>query len=158
MQDSSRKSLPEYWDGQVSQALATPITVSQVLTDSELFIELADSGRITGTVTDIEGRGLTDVRVRVWSDTGSSIFSVTTDDGGFYELWGLDTGSYRVQFDSTGIHADEFYSDAGTLQTATPISVVHGQATTTSTPSWNGSARSPAPSWTRMANRSRGSP
>ncbi len=127
--DSTQNLLPEFWDNEIDAGLATPITVDDVLNESELLIELADSGRISGTVTDIEGSPLTDVWVRARNEAGSVVYSDNTDDNGFYELRGMDTGSYRVQFDSYGIHVDEYYSDAQTLQVATPIAVTRGEVT-----------------------------
>ena len=129
IRDSSQNLLPEYWDDQLSSGLATPIAVDETLDDTELLIQLADSGRISGTVTDIEGNGLTDVWVSAWNEAGAVVFSAYSDDDGSYELRGMDTGSYRVQFVSYGIHADEYFSDAASLEAASPISVTRGEIT-----------------------------
>ena len=108
-----------------------PVTAGQ--TTSGIDATLAAAGHITGTVTG-GGGALEDVSVTVYEPDGSGgweqVSYVYTDASGAYDLGGLDTGSYRVEFqDWSGDYARECYNDKPTLRAAADVPVTAGQTT-----------------------------
>ncbi len=65
------------------------------------LINLVEAGSISGTVTDSAGAGLGGVAVTAYKDD-VEVTSTQTEDDGTYQLLGLTTGTYRVEFTATG--------------------------------------------------------
>lgn len=92
----------------------------------------ATSGSISGTVSGGSGP----VCVLVLDATGQAVASAPSDDDGDYTVEGVPPGSWTVEFDpDDGCLSDrtpqaiQYYSDAGTPATATPVSVSAGETT-----------------------------
>ena len=92
-------------------------------------VDLLAGGTVQGTVTDEAGAGVADVKVVVTdADRETRIFEGVTDADGTYEVGGLTTADYVVRFNAHSAgKQSEFYRDAPTLYTATPVAVVSGQ-------------------------------
>jgi hypothetical protein len=94
---------------------------------------LAATGHITGTVRNASAVPVQSVTVTAWTARGSGWDYVTvdsTDGGGSYDLSGLDTGTYRVEFShDLGTYIDQWYAGKPTVETATDIAVVDGVTT-----------------------------
>jgi 5-hydroxyisourate hydrolase-like protein (transthyretin family) len=90
-------------------------------------------GRITGRVIDMEGTGLTDIRVQAYRQRGtawSAMAAATTTTDGMYRLENLPGGNYRVRFhDPQGTYRPEYYADTNTLATADTLTVNGNQET-----------------------------
>lgn len=96
-------------------------------------VSLVKWGVAQGTVTNGAGQPLANVlvraRVTVWP--GSSTRTTYTNDQGRYALSGLSLNEYYLDFSQpTGLYQAEFYSNALTIATATPITVFPGEIIT----------------------------
>lgn len=109
----------------------------QALADTVMVPGPAPSGGIRGRVTTADGYGLQKVTVTAYSGGGARIASVTTEENGDYEFAGLPAGDVYVRATDDTLampgHLAEWYLDATTRQTATPIAVVGDQVTSVAT-------------------------
>jgi hypothetical protein len=129
--DSESVHVTEFWDDAATLAAATSIPVGAGATVTEKDAVLAEGGHITGQVTDAEGVPLADVAVIVYEDHPdwgwSEMDYAYTDGSGAYDVSGLPTGDYVVEFyDLYEYHLPEFWDDAATFAEATPVSVTAG--------------------------------
>jgi hypothetical protein len=90
---------------------------------------LAPAGHIAGKVSNGSGTGLFDLEVSVlvqvdgeWRDFSGAY----TDDGGNYDVGGLPTGTYRLQFLGDSAYLGEFYDNVSTVSEAANIAVTAG--------------------------------
>jgi hypothetical protein len=86
------------------------------------------TGAISGHVTDMSNNGLAGVSVQVYTSSGSSVASASTDASGNYTVSSLANGSYKVGFGLTG-YIYEYYNDKHGLAAADVV-VVSGGGTT----------------------------
>lgn len=106
----------EFWDDQASEWTANEITVSagQAVTGKDAV--LARTAGISGTVTLPEGALRGDKRVRIIDpETGAVASSAAVAANGSYTAWGLEAGTYRVEFarvSGAAISAAEFFDGA----------------------------------------------
>ena len=106
----------EYWDDQASEWTANEITVSagQKVTGKDAV--LARTAGISGTVTLPEGALRGDKRVRIIDpETGAVASRAAVAADGSYTAWGLEAGTYRVEFarvSGAAISAAEFFDGA----------------------------------------------
>lgn len=99
----------------------------QAVTDAD--IALLREGAIEGTVTDDLGAPVAGVTVRATdTDTETRYVDAVTDDDGHYRIGPLTTADYVVRFNAYAAgKQSEYYSDAPTLSTATPVHVTSGR-------------------------------
>jgi 5-hydroxyisourate hydrolase-like protein (transthyretin family) len=121
---------PAWWNGAVTEAVATPLTlaVGQVVTG--ISPRLAAGGAITGTLRDDKGAPLMEAQVAVYDSSGTWVQNAWTAPDGSYNVHGLAAGKYRLQFieqlaDYSTLY--EWWNNASTLATARPLNVVAGK-------------------------------
>jgi carboxypeptidase family protein len=126
---------PQWYNGQPTQAVGTPVTVSAGTVSTGIDGSLSLDGAISGTVTDasntpVVGECVTAVPVSPVPDplfgrTLNNVIAVT-GAGGTYSLADLPPGKYQVEF-STGCGATGFatqwWKNASSQHTATTITV-----------------------------------
>lgn len=125
---------PEFYNNAADVASATDIAVTAGSTTAGIDAALAETGHITGTVTVAAGGGpLEDVYVMAYHEDGGEwvfIGSDYTDDAGFYDIFDLVAGTYRVSFtDWSDSYAREYYDNAFDLAAAADILVTAGGTT-----------------------------
>jgi hypothetical protein len=108
---------------------AADVTVGHGDDVTGIDVDLLPGGAVAGTVVDEAGAGIGGVTVVVTDVTMETrSFEDVTDADGSYRVGLLTTGDYVVRF---GGHAagkqSEYWEDAPTLATATPLHVVSGQ-------------------------------
>ena len=92
----------------------------------------ADTGQITGTVTDSSDNPLQDVEVYAYDlqdTTGFPPVPVTTDSYGTYTVSGLLPGEYRYKvlfFDPNSNYTEQWYNNAPFSDCAEPLTVTAG--------------------------------
>ena len=119
----------EYFSGHTTPDSADPVRVNVTETTGNIDASLERYGHITGRVTDSAGSGLSDVYVYAYDEAGESVNADRTS-GGYYDIGGLATGRYRLEFRHRyGAYRPEYYHDQATLETANPLSVTLGMIT-----------------------------
>jgi hypothetical protein len=123
----------EFWGGVSRLEDALPIEIDEipVIADAALRI----GGRIVGALTDPAGAPLSyaTVFVHTYEDDPQVLFLSTPDPvDGSYQLGGLPTGDYIVQFTGTqGLaSSSEYYDGALSPAEADPVAVLLGATTT----------------------------
>jgi hypothetical protein len=133
--DEGGPHLPEYYDNAKTVQAATSITVVDGQVTSGRNIALVTFGRITGRVTRTDGDGQYNILVEAvvprQGGGWTPVVGDETDDDGFYELAGLEAGTYRVKFSNSGAnfiekYLPESYDDVATTDEAEDIVVVDG--------------------------------
>ena len=96
-------------------------------------VALTPDGNITGRVTNPGGVGIGDAVVIAYDYDGMDwnwYESTVADPDGYYDLGGLPTGTYRLEFiDDSGTYLGEFYNNTATLDAATGVSVTRSSTT-----------------------------
>ena len=118
----------EWYDDASSMVDATPVVIGYD-EDVVVNVDLSPESTITGTVT-IEGGGavtwgnaiLTDFADESVVETGG----LYVDMDGTYEFREVPPGTYRLQFSGFDGAVDEYYDNASSSATATPIVVAPG--------------------------------
>ena len=118
----------EWYDDAASIVDATPVVVGYD-EDVVVDVDLSPVSTITANLT-IEGVApvtwgniiLTDIADGSVVEVGDR----TTDGHGSYELWDVPPGTYRLQFLDFDGAVDEYYDNASSAATATPIVVAPG--------------------------------
>lgn len=133
-QDGSGTYLTQYFDNEPSLDAADTVAVTAGSTTSGVDAQLALAGHITGKLTDAGLAGLANVDVEAYQSDGSGgwneVDDVSTAGNGTYDLGGLATGSYRLEFrDYTGTYLTQYYDKAANLDVATDVTVSAGSTT-----------------------------
>ncbi|MCU0305709.1 MAG: carboxypeptidase regulatory-like domain-containing protein [Thermoanaerobaculales bacterium] len=121
-----------YWGGGSRLADAVPFEVSGAMLTADAIMELG--GRISGVLTDPAGEPLDNALVfALTSDDPPQVLFLTNPDQatGLYELGGLPTGDYLVQFSGWQGLASYvgYYDGAESVDLAQPVPVTIGQTT-----------------------------
>lgn len=128
--------LGEYFDDAKTHETAKSVDVAPATATAERNATLSLGGSISGVVTGPGGShpAVCVVAYEEVVDSGTSRYQrtdgpkVTTALDGSYSIKGLETGNHKLRFDDCddiGL-AREFFDDAKTLATATPIDVTAG--------------------------------
>ena len=127
----------QWWEDAPTRSTAASLTLAAGTTEEDVDATLQLGGHIAGTVTVAGGGASQSVEVCAYPAAGgeSSACGFTEGDG-YYEIPGLPTGSYKVEFVGSyecGEEACEvadyeaqFWHGASALAAATPVSVTVG--------------------------------
>jgi hypothetical protein len=134
--DDSEPFADQWYNGQTSQAAATPVTVSAGQATTGIGATLLHDGTISGTVTiAATSAPLAGICVEAAPLAGNAsppVYTVSVSSSGSYSLTGLPPGKYLVIFSSgcgaTG-YARQYWQDATSSATATMITVAPGSLT-----------------------------
>ncbi|HEX3873810.1 MAG TPA: carboxypeptidase-like regulatory domain-containing protein [Solirubrobacteraceae bacterium] len=121
--------VPQFYGG-TSSDTATCVPVASGAAVSPIDVRLADSGRISGVVTDDAGQPVAGQIVfadGAGPDATPYTTSFTRTDGS-YELTGLGAGQYVVGFAAGGFPTT-YYTDRGESITGKPLTVTAGATT-----------------------------
>jgi hypothetical protein len=129
---NSGNYLQQWWNDQPTQATATTITIgaAQNLTGYNAVLSVGAS--ISGTVTGADtGLGLPGGYVQALQ-SGNPVGFANVSSTGTYDVSGLEPGSYILQFvPANGTnYVGQYWNDASTAATATPITVSAGDVDT----------------------------
>ena len=116
----------EYYNEKSDWYLAEAIKVSESGTQANINFTLSEKSQIynnsiSGTVTDEDGSGLSDVFVTAFSADGFGWEETTTDDEGNYTISNLEENDYIVSFFSMNSYIPELYNDVLTWEEATSV-------------------------------------
>lgn len=121
----------EFYDDVLDEVDATLVTVATEQVTEGIDAELAPGGSIAGRVSDDEGFAANNACVDAYRPDGSWMGSGYSWSDGRYEVRGLPTGAYKVQFSDcdSGELASEWYDDAATAAAATEVAVIATEVT-----------------------------
>ena len=127
--------LTQYYDNQTSQTSANPVTVTAGETTTEIDGALAAGGTIAGTVTAASGgAALSGICVAVMTGGSQVGPAATTASNGTYQIAGLNTAAYMVQFSTgcgnSGDFLTQYYDNQTSQSSAKPVTVTAGETTT----------------------------
>lgn len=138
----ARGYLPQYYDKAAMPAHATPVAVPDSGEVAQIDFALDPGGTITGVVTRADGTPIPGALVQAATSVsdpgvspiagGRAAFGLgIADENGEYEITGLPTGDYFVNAQVWNAWSWEvqWYKEAETPQTATPVHVEQGQTT-----------------------------
>ena len=131
----------EIYDDAVSYETATRITVTEPNATSGIWFLLDRGSTISGTVRDTQGNPIPGAWIEISAPKSADSGWVSplpmvnrggyasTDENGAYRVIGLAAGEYIVRADVYGswYSGSKWYNDAEDPQTATPISLHHGE-------------------------------
>jgi alpha-tubulin suppressor-like RCC1 family protein len=118
----------EYYDGKPSPSEETAVPVTLGATTSGIDAQLAEGGRITGTVTSAPAKApLAGAEVCALE---SSAECVLTNANGEYTISGLAAGGYRVEFfTSDGMYLPQYWNRKRSASEGQPVPVTLGETT-----------------------------
>jgi hypothetical protein len=119
----------EWYDDQNSFENATTVTVIVNQTTTDIDAQLADGGGISGRVTDSSGTvGIANVNINICDLNQNWLNGVCTDNNGYYTLYGVPTGTYKVQFyaQHLGNYANEWWNNKRRFETGDEVTVTTG--------------------------------
>jgi len=123
----------EWYNDKSSFQSADTVSVTVGQTTTGIDASLADGGAISGRVTDSTGTvGIPNVNVSICDLTEYWLYGVSTDSNGYYTIYGIPAGDYKIQFTTEwapGNYAGEWYNDKASFQSADTVSVTVGQTT-----------------------------
>ena len=132
-EDYSGAYLPQYYPAKTSLDSATDVLVTAGGTASGIDATLLEAGHITGLVTNPSLHGLGRVAVTAYQlveGNWSPVSYAMTTSGGSYDLGGLATGAYRLQFtDYSGLYGSVWYANGQSPAAATDVAVIAGLTT-----------------------------
>jgi hypothetical protein len=133
---SPPRYLTEFYDNKASIEAANDVGVTAGATTANIDAALGGYGKIAGAATGPDGTtAITGIDIDVWRYNPDWmdwewVSFATTEVSGDYEVNGLITEDYRVEFsDSLGQFASEFYDDQPDIQSATDVHVELGATT-----------------------------
>lgn len=135
-EDPAGSYVTEYWDDKFSFGTANPFDLAngQVLTGKNASLALA--GKISGTVTTVQGgAAIVDIVVSAWRLDGSSwvlINSAVSASNGTFTISSLPGGTYRVRYADVydpPRYLTEWWNNQINLESANNISVTAGVTT-----------------------------
>ncbi len=122
--------VPEWFDRRVSFETATPVAVTAGQVTPGIDAQVRRAGRISGHVRRADGSGFGSVVVRAFDASGTETGYNYSDSYGFFRVFDLPPGSYRLWFDGAySGAASEWFADRGSIDQADPVVVVSGGET-----------------------------
>jgi len=131
--------IDRFRDGRATLAGASGFTVTAGST-TEVDETVIRGGEVSGTVTDAHGTPVERVQARLLTGSGEAVAEAQTGPGGRYEIEGVRSGSYVMEFkpipgappafSGSGNFLTTYFDGAETLASADPVEVTAGSATT----------------------------
>lgn len=120
--------LVRWYDGAAGALLpadAALVTVVPPQNITALEVTLPAPGGIAGRLTDsVSGAGVAGVAVRVYEENDSQVATVVSGADGAWQVGGLETGAYRLEFRAEAAGYFAAWYEGGDLGTARPVAVL----------------------------------
>ncbi|MBF4764240.1 carboxypeptidase regulatory-like domain-containing protein [Nocardioides islandensis] len=128
--DPSGAYATEYYDNKLDMETSDPVAASSAGATTGIDASLAPAAVLSGRLTHPDGTPVTKGMVVVYRLVGGAYkwrANAYLDGTGAYRAAGLQAGTYRLGFHDAIWQVDEYWNDAGTLESAAPIAVAVGQ-------------------------------
>jgi Carboxypeptidase regulatory-like domain len=120
----------QYYKGKLSLSEADSVSVSGGSTAPRIDAALTPGGQITGKVTNDANGPLEEVEVTVQEATGgTTCVCAFTNSTGEYAITGLDSGTYKVGFSSSGNYLSQYFNGKSSVSEADGVLVAAGATT-----------------------------
>ncbi|MGZ6638798.1 MAG: carboxypeptidase regulatory-like domain-containing protein [Solirubrobacteraceae bacterium] len=122
----------QWYEGKADFSSADPVSVTAPNTASGIDATLQNGGHITGHVQNTSSTALQGICVSATPGSGGGAGFATTDASGNYDIAGLLSGSYKIQFyscGSTGGYITQWYNDKADGSTADAVPVTAPNST-----------------------------
>ena len=133
--DDAGAYAPQYYNNKPTIDLGDDVAVTVGATTSGINATLAASGNVSGTVRNASGAGLGNISVSPARPDGSGgwewLSGTQTNADGTYDLGGLPTGAYRIEFrdwSGTG-YIGQYYDNKPTIDAGDDVAVTAGETT-----------------------------
>ena len=122
--------LNEWFNNKSGFTDADEVVVTAGGTTANINAQLAVGGSISGRVVNSSGAGIGNIRVATYGSAGDFISTRLTNADGDYLVPGLNSGSYRICFNGSGMnYITEWYNDRANRSSADLVSVTAGSNT-----------------------------
>lgn len=95
---SGTRYISEYYNDHIAYAAADNVSVASSSATTGVNAVLSMGGSVSGVVSDFSGTGIQGVKVRAYEMSTSAHGSAITDADGKYEVTGLPSGNYQIDF------------------------------------------------------------
>ena len=119
-EDAAVEPEPESSSSMPGEAAVEPEATARLLTES------ADTGSVSGTVTNADNVKVAGVQVSVHPENGGMMYSGPTDENGQFSVVGIAEGRYTLMFHSTGAYTAQWWKNASSWNTAVYFDVTPG--------------------------------
>lgn len=138
---ASETYIAEYYDNQTTADTATPVTITAPNMTSSIDAVLSPGGTISGVITAADTNlPLDDVTINVFDTAGNPASSASADSSGNYEVLGLASGNYIIEFvPATYSSSDardypfQYYNQQRTFEDGEAVAVTAPGTTTANT-------------------------
>lgn len=122
---------PEYYNDKPGWASANPVRVKEDSITTNINFILALGGKITGTVTLPGASSVTALVYATDTTTGDDYSGYASGSGSSatYEIYGLPTGTYKVDTWNFQGYLDEYWDNKPDWASADPVAVTQGSTT-----------------------------
>ncbi len=124
---SSQDITDQWYSGKEDYASATPIKLEAGQKKTDINVTLKPGASISGKITIPQGADLTEVWINIYSSDHEPISGGTVGPDGKYRIYGLNPGTYKVQFGSSSVDdglATQWYKGKDSFTSATPITLM----------------------------------
>ena len=132
--DGSGNYVQQYYNNAPTIEAADEVVVIAGATRFGIDATLAVAGHVSGTVTNGRAAGVGGIQVTAYRSDGTGAWvginaTLSTADGS-YDLGGLPTGRYRIEFrDGSGAYGTTYYKNKPVLRLAADVVVIAGETT-----------------------------
>jgi protocatechuate 3,4-dioxygenase beta subunit len=121
----------EWYNNKTTFETAEPLNITAGQTIPNIDAQLAQGGRISGTITDNSGNPIDLVGISIYDINNQSYASTNTNSSGYYITGLLPAGNYKILFVPPygGIYLSQWYNNKASFADANEIPVTDGQIT-----------------------------
>jgi len=121
----------EFYQDARDLSTATPATVTSGTVTSSIDFKLNLGASVSGRITrDADGTGISDVVVNVYDSAGYWVAASGSNRAGWYSVANVPEGNVYLRVTNNQGYIDEYYDNALSLNSATPVGVTAGMDTT----------------------------
>ena len=127
--ETPNNPIVEYYDdvATIEEAIDLTVELDGAIRHIDARLGNLETGSLSGTILDENGQPIPDISVMLYDSQNAPLYDQTavSDENGVYTIEGLWPAEYYVEYFDYGFqYQSEFYEDATSLLTATPVPVI----------------------------------